>query len=48
VATFTTMGVGDWVPSHSGLAKIMVITEAFIGLLLMALFVAMLTRKVIR
>ncbi len=48
VATFTTMGFGDWSARHDSPMRFIVILEGFVGLFLMALFVAMLTRKIIR
>lgn len=48
VATFTTMGFGDWVAKPDSAMRFIVIIEAFIGLFLVALYVAMLTRKIIR
>ena len=48
VATFTTMGFGDWVAKPDSAMRFIVIFEAFIGLFLVALYVAMLTRKIIR
>ncbi|MEK7482692.1 MAG: pentapeptide repeat-containing protein [Planctomycetota bacterium] len=48
IATFTTMGFGDWAPHHAGMIRFIVTMEAFVGIFTMSLFVAVFTRKIIR
>lgn len=46
VVTFTTVGYGDYVPKPE--YHLLAVSEAFIGAFLMAFFVVVLSRKVIR
>ncbi|BBM84325.1 ion channel [Candidatus Uabimicrobium amorphum] len=48
MATFTTMGFGDWVLQPYSFFRFVVAIEAFVGIFAMVLFVAAFTRKVIR
>ncbi|BBM86038.1 ion channel [Candidatus Uabimicrobium amorphum] len=48
IATFTTMGFGDWAPNPDSIFRYVVTIEAFVGIFTMALFVGAFTRKVIR
>ncbi|WP_372371059.1 pentapeptide repeat-containing protein [Candidatus Uabimicrobium sp. HlEnr_7] len=48
IATFTTMGFGDWAPKPNSVFRYVVTIEAFVGIFTMALFVGAFTRKVIR
>lgn len=47
-ATLTTIGLGDWIPRPDGWMRFVVTGESLLGLFLMALFVTMLTRRVVR
>lgn len=48
VVTFTTLGFGDWRPDPSHWVRYIVMTEAFVGAFLMALFVLTFGRKWMR
>lgn len=47
-ASVTALGYGKWVPSADGWARALGAFESFLGIFLMALFVATLTRKMTR
>ena len=47
-ATLTTIGLGDWIPRPDSWMRFVVTGESMLGLFLMALFVTMLTRRVVR
>jgi len=48
VVTFTTLGFGDWRPDPSHWIRYVVMSEAFIGAFLMALFIVTFARRMMR
>jgi len=48
VVTFTTLGFGDWRPDASHWIRYIVMSEAFIGAFLMALFIVTFARRMMR
>ena len=48
MATLTTIGLGDWIPRPDGWMRFAMTAESLLGFFLMVLFVAMLTRRVVR
>lgn len=48
VVTFTTLGFGDWRPDPSHWIRYIVMSEAFIGAFLMALFIVTFARRMMR